>query len=46
MWEIVASIAGADMVVLDAAHISAVEAPDAFAEAVSQFLSRTLSAAT
>lgn len=44
--EIVASIAGSDMVVLDAAHISSVEAPDAFAEAVTQFLSRALSAAT
>ena len=44
--EIVASIASADMVVLDAAHISAVEAPDAFSEAVNQFLSRAVSAAT
>ncbi len=38
--EIAAAIAGAEMVTLDAAHLSAVEAPDAFAEAVNAFLSR------
>jgi 3-oxoadipate enol-lactonase len=42
--ELVASLPKADMVTLDAAHISAVEAPDAFAEAVRQFMSRAVSA--
>ena len=36
--EIVAAISQADLVTLDAAHISCVEAPDAFAEAVRDFL--------
>lgn len=38
--EIVARIPGADMVVLDAAHISAIEAADAFAQAVREFIAR------
>jgi 3-oxoadipate enol-lactonase len=38
--EIVARIAGATMATLDAAHISAIEAPDAFAAAVKQFMAR------
>jgi 3-oxoadipate enol-lactonase len=37
--EIVSAIKGASLVTLEAAHISAVEAPDAFAAAVRQFLS-------
>lgn len=44
--EIVAGIKGAQMVTLDAAHISAVEAPDAFARELMKFLSRASSAAT
>lgn len=36
--EIVAAISQADLVTLDAAHISCVEAPDAFAETVRDFL--------
>ncbi|MEP9377154.1 3-oxoadipate enol-lactonase [Aquabacter sp. CN5-332] len=38
--EIVDAIAGADLVTLDAAHLSAVEAKDAFADALIAFLSR------
>lgn len=37
--EIVSAIKGAEVVALDAAHISAVEAPDAFAAAIRGFLS-------
>ena len=44
--EIVAGIKGAQMVTLDAAHISAVEAPDAFAHELTKFMSRAVSAAT
>lgn len=44
--EIVAAIKGAQMVTLDAAHISAVEAPDAFARELTKFMSRAVSAAT
>jgi pimeloyl-ACP methyl ester carboxylesterase len=36
--EIVGAIPQADLVTLDAAHISCVEAPDAFAESVRDFL--------
>lgn len=43
--EIVAGIKGAQMVTLDAAHISAVEAPDAFAHELTKFMSRAVSAA-
>ena len=43
--EIVAGIKGAEMVTLDAAHISAVEAPDAFAHELVKFTSRAASAA-
>jgi 3-oxoadipate enol-lactonase len=43
--EIVAGIRGAQMVTLDAAHISAVEAPDAFAHELTKFMSRAVSAA-
>ncbi|WP_029003810.1 3-oxoadipate enol-lactonase [Azorhizobium doebereinerae] len=39
--EICAGIAGAELVCLDAAHLSAVEAPEAFAAAVQDFLLRT-----
>ncbi len=44
--EIVAAIKGAQMVSLDAAHISAAEAPDAFASELSKFVSRAVSAKT
>jgi 3-oxoadipate enol-lactonase len=44
--EIVAAIKGAQMVTLDAAHISVVEAPDAFAGELRKFMSRAVSAAT
>jgi 3-oxoadipate enol-lactonase len=44
--EIVAGINGAQMVTLDAAHISAVEAPDAFTHELKKFMSRAVSAAT
>lgn len=44
--EIVAAIKGAQMVTLDAAHISAVEAPDAFAGELRKFMSRAVCAAT
>ncbi|TCT06086.1 3-oxoadipate enol-lactonase [Aquabacter spiritensis] len=38
--EIAAAVPGAELVTLDAAHLSAVEAGDAFAEALTAFLSR------
>lgn len=44
--EIVAGIKGAQMAVLDAAHISAVEAPDAFARELTEFIARAVSATT
>jgi 3-oxoadipate enol-lactonase len=44
--EIVAGIRGAQMVTLDAAHISAIEAPDAFAQELRSFVSRVGCAAT
>jgi len=44
--EIVAGVKGAQMATVDAAHISAVEAPDAFARELTQFMSRVFSAAT
>lgn len=44
--EIVAGINGAQMVTVDAAHISAVEAPDAFAHELVKFMSRAAGAAT
>jgi pimeloyl-ACP methyl ester carboxylesterase len=37
--EIVSAVAVADMVTLDAAHLSSVEAPDAFAASVQDFIS-------
>ncbi|TXH79928.1 MAG: 3-oxoadipate enol-lactonase [Rhizobium sp.] len=43
--EIVTGIKGAQMVTLDAAHISAVEAPDAFAHELKKIMSRAVSAA-
>ncbi|MFK4539717.1 3-oxoadipate enol-lactonase [Bradyrhizobium ottawaense] len=39
--EIAARIAGADMITLDAAHLSCIEAADAFAGAVQEFLGKT-----
>ncbi|MBR0869430.1 3-oxoadipate enol-lactonase [Bradyrhizobium tropiciagri] len=44
--EIVAGVKGATMVTLDAAHISAIEAADAFAHELTQFLSRVEGATT
>ena len=44
--EIVAGIKGAQMATLDAAHIAAVEAPDAFAGELRKIMSRAVSAAT
>lgn len=44
--EIIAGIKGAQMVTLDAAHISAVESPDAFARELAQFTFRVFGAAT
>jgi len=39
--EIASRIAGADMITLDAAHLSSIEAADAFAVEVQDFLSKT-----
>ena len=44
--EIVAGIKGAKMATIDAAHISSVEAPDAFARELTEFIFRAVSATT